>query len=822
MSKLFQPTVKTNPSGNATVFGVLQSKCACGSHTNAGGDCEACRDKRGTLQRGGGGSAIGEIPSIVNDVLRSPGQPLDPLTRDRMESKFGHDFSRVRIHEDHQASESARAVDALAYTVGNNVVFGAGLFQPASSEGRQLLAHELTHVVQQGAGLRAMPANVSAIDPDPAAEAEANRNANSFRGDNHTTPGALHGLALQRAPKGGGGKVAPHITQIVVNQNINQTVTATFSDGSKETGRCSTGKGHCCFDEAAGAAEGGACSASHSTDIDNNCTPVGDFTVTTKVPKTAGDINFWTQFHDAKQVALHEYWPVDGTPLSHGCVRLDTKMAKIIFDGARVGVTKVKVEGLAKPQCANSTLQSEWEDDFKDAGKKPPDGTMINPATKKKFTATEIARETSHIKETRKEMRSALGVNDKGLDAEVAAVAGGASVLSKIPRCVPALTLEEKSIPSAQASGFLGADASKTSSAFAKGLSATKNEKAAEALVKKTGEDLWNDATAAAKKGGAGTDDRQLYWTRMMMTSELRKWNPSWVKDADGLRRLQTRLLQLLEQTSRGMASATFPTDPDKKRILASGFDPFGFPNPGGDIQQSNLSGAIALALDGETLTEGTVSARVEAAVFPVRYADFNEGVVENYLRPHLTGSNPPHLVMSISQGSSKFELEEFAGRRRSSDAYADNLGQMGGGGSPTKPIVPPGVGSGAEFIPHTVPAPMLGAMRGAAGRKGAITEETGVKDLPPGATQPRDLPKGPGSTPESKKTPGLAVEGSGGGFLSNEIFYRNSLLQASSGTKVPIIHLHTPRLDPGAADATRNTLIDTAKKILRAALPHL
>lgn len=797
----------------------LQRACRCGSHTG-GGHCETCRDRRETLQRAGGG-AFGEIPAIVNDVLRSPGQPLDPSTRDRMESTLGHDFSRVRIHNDRQASESARAVDALAYTVGSDVVFGAGLFRPDSSEGRQLLAHELTHVAQQGAGLRSMSANVSAIDPDPGAEAEANRAANAFRGDHHISPGLLQDAVLQRAPKGG-GKAAPHITQIVVNQNINQAVTATFSDGSKETGRCSTGKGHCCFDAAAGAAEGGACSAAHSTDIDNNCTPVGDFTVTTKIAKTASEINFWTQFHDAKQVALHEYWPVDGTPLSHGCVRLDTKMAKIIFDGAREGITKVKVEGLAKPRCENATLQSEWADDFKDAGKKPPDGTMINPSTKKKFTASEIARETKHIRETRKEMRSALGVDDKGLDAEVAAVAGGASVLSKIPRCVPALTVEEKGVPAAQKSGFLQPDASKMSSAFSKALSAAKNEKAAEALVKKTGEDLWNDATAAAKKGGAGTDDRQLYWTRLMITTELRKWSPSWVKDADTLRRLQTRLLQLLEQTSRGMTSATFPADKDKKRILASGFDPFGFPNPGGDIKQSNLSGAIALALDGETLTEGTVSARVEAAVFPVRYSDFNEGVVENYLRPHLTGPNPPHLVMSISQGDAKFELEEFAGRRRSSDTYADNLGQTGGGGSLTKPIVPPGVGSGAEFIPHTVPAPMLGAMRGAAGHKGAITEETEVKDLPPGATQPRDLPKGPGSTPESKKTPGIAAEGSGGGFLSNEIFYRNSLLQASAGTKVPMIHLHTPRLNPGAADTTRNTLIETAKKILRAAVPHL
>jgi len=95
----------------------------------------------------------------------------------------------------------------------------------------------------------------------------------------------------------------------------------------------------------------------------------------------------------------------------------------------------------------------------------------------------------------------------------------------------------------------------------------------------------------------------------LMFTTELRQWKPAWVIDADALAKLQKQLVQLLEQTSRGMTSATFPTDSDTKRILISGFDPFGFLNPGGDIRQGNLSGAIALALDGETLKQGTTSA---------------------------------------------------------------------------------------------------------------------------------------------------------------------------------------------------------------------
>jgi hypothetical protein len=90
-----------------------------------------------------------DLPAIVYEVLNSPGQPLDPATRAYMEPRFGHDFSKVRVHTDAKAAESARGVNALAYTVGKDVVFGAGQFAPRMRGGQRLLAHELTHVVQQ-------------------------------------------------------------------------------------------------------------------------------------------------------------------------------------------------------------------------------------------------------------------------------------------------------------------------------------------------------------------------------------------------------------------------------------------------------------------------------------------------------------------------------------------------------------------------------------------------------------------------------------------------------------------------------------------------
>ena len=89
------------------------------------------------------------MPSSVNRVLDATGTPLErPLQHD-MEQRFDHDFSRVRVHTDRTANQSARDVSVHAYTVGHDIVFGAGRFAPASHEGRRLLAHELTHVVQQ-------------------------------------------------------------------------------------------------------------------------------------------------------------------------------------------------------------------------------------------------------------------------------------------------------------------------------------------------------------------------------------------------------------------------------------------------------------------------------------------------------------------------------------------------------------------------------------------------------------------------------------------------------------------------------------------------
>lgn len=171
--------------------GILRRKCACGNHTTTGGECTDCAKKKMGLQRKltigasndpleqeadriadqvmasssqsavsgtpvkvqrftGSSSEQGmEVPTSVEQVLASPGQPLETELREGMEAQFGYDFSAVRVHTDMEADQSVRDVNAYAYTVGEDIVFGSGQYEPQTQEGRRLVAHELTHVVQQ-------------------------------------------------------------------------------------------------------------------------------------------------------------------------------------------------------------------------------------------------------------------------------------------------------------------------------------------------------------------------------------------------------------------------------------------------------------------------------------------------------------------------------------------------------------------------------------------------------------------------------------------------------------------------------------------------
>jgi hypothetical protein len=113
------------------------------------------------------------VPPLVREVVSSDGQPLSATARAYMEPRFGHDFSKVRVHTDARAAESAQAVNALAYTVKNDIVFGTGQYTPDTRAGQRLLAHELVHTIQQGSGIGHIPQRLVVTKQDDNSEKEA-------------------------------------------------------------------------------------------------------------------------------------------------------------------------------------------------------------------------------------------------------------------------------------------------------------------------------------------------------------------------------------------------------------------------------------------------------------------------------------------------------------------------------------------------------------------------------------------------------------------------------------------------------------------------
>lgn len=211
MSRAIDPVARGSAMAPAPPSALLQPKCACGATSGMSGQCKECQENR--LQRtaafagvtgglsisrpedaselaadriadavtrtdpdtwsGGTGTTalVQRVPAAqqqtlsasaadrngVERTLASGGEPLDYATRQFFEPRFGYDFGRVRVHRDGVAGESAKGLDARAYTVGEHVVFGPGQFRPERSDGRQLIAHELAHVVQQGVGAQPPP-----------------------------------------------------------------------------------------------------------------------------------------------------------------------------------------------------------------------------------------------------------------------------------------------------------------------------------------------------------------------------------------------------------------------------------------------------------------------------------------------------------------------------------------------------------------------------------------------------------------------------------------------------------------------------------------
>ena len=229
--------VPARPFSNARSPSALQRTCNC-----TGGAVT----RPTLLQRRTPDTCASEaVPAVVNEVLGSAGRPMEPSVRTEMESRFGFDFTKIRIHDDARAAQSADAVGALAYTSGEHVVFGNGRYAPRSSAGRYTLAHELAHTIQQRSWINRLPvteiANSEADEEEANAAADAVANGRSFE----VRASSASGIARQGNPAQVPACATPgdgrHVTLQPVFLRTDATDAApTGNSWSKRFGPCNT------------------------------------------------------------------------------------------------------------------------------------------------------------------------------------------------------------------------------------------------------------------------------------------------------------------------------------------------------------------------------------------------------------------------------------------------------------------------------------------------------------------------------------------------------------------------------------------------------
>jgi hypothetical protein len=339
-------------------------------------------------------------------------------------------------------------------------------------------------------------------------------------------------------------------------------------------------------------------------------------------------------------------------------------------------------------------------------------------------------------------------------------------------------------------------------------------------MVAKHGERLWRAAVDRVQGRGPGGrhldlprgDDRPLFWARLKMTRALKQWEPHF--NLGGVER--EALEWVLERASRGQFDIDFladrrhdgDDDDDRhhdrygkrgkrgvvRRMLISGFDPFSLDTlEGRGIRIGNPSGAIILSLDGTVVETPNGKVSLEVAIFPVRWRDFDLGMVEDTFGPYLRpGRRQVHGTMTISQGGSRMDLEQWNGRYHTGNDN-NNINPCPRG--PTDDVHAPGclVTPPTRWVPFeapqwtqsTQPIPTLLA----AGTTPFIVfhRTSGSEYVSCTARETVNFLNGPSSLQA------CARSGGGGSFLSNEIAYRVTLLRDVHGLTIPAGHLHVP-----------------------------
>jgi len=359
-------------------------------------------------------------------------------------------------------------------------------------------------------------------------------------------------------------------------------------------------------------------------------------------------------------------------------------------------------------------------------------------------------------------------------------------------------TLEEARVPAFKlAEPGIAQQLTSVGERFSEKIATIEDPAALRQLALVAGLNLWEQARQRFQ-AGAVPDDRPLYWQRLVVAPMIR----ARAKQLGFKPLVIAGVISAFEQASRGQMDVLW-TAPNARRVLITGFDPFSLDK---NISQSNPSGAVALALDGQVFEVDGVMVEINAAVFPVRYPDFDAGVVERWLTPHLS-SGGLDLFVSVSMGRDQFDLERFPGRRRSSSALGNLQEHTGGTAASPKPGLLDGKPlQGPEFVEFSLPAAVMQQAQG----EFEIRDNHRVSTLEGGAFEAVNLAALQGQT---------AVQGSGGGYLSNEISYRSIRLANELGVALPMGHIHTPRISGEDLDKRLGILAQIKEMILLAAL---
>jgi hypothetical protein len=306
--------------------------------------CEHCMAEEDLQRKPGNANQVHEAPSIVNDTLANGGHSLDGDTRSFMESRFGYDFSGVKIHTGTVAAKSAQSVNALAYTSGNNIVFNQHQYSPATEHGRRLLAHELTHVVQQSgapaasvqrqevtgedAGPDIMDEEADVEVEEETTQADEMARGKRRRGSSICAAGACPQGKQSRVIRNDCAESEPddkteYITLLEVNRAAHELQVSWSHKTGKDTWPCSP----------------------HPSNTPRGKDVVGKKCRINHTNLKKDGMAWFTGFKsEGLRIGFHNSQPVGSRFVSHGCVRVCCDKAEIINKNSWSGTTKIAVK----------------------------------------------------------------------------------------------------------------------------------------------------------------------------------------------------------------------------------------------------------------------------------------------------------------------------------------------------------------------------------------------------------------------------------------------------------------------------------------------